>query len=132
MILMVETSELSFEPTIEGRSNRSAREIPSGVTKKCVGVDPGANHCDENRRWCSLRKHGRSTTRGRMVHDLAQGLVSLLDEPDGSRLVVERSAHAQGRQSSSAAPESRSREGPHRGGEILGFVLGSAGHLKHL
>jgi hypothetical protein len=23
--------------------------FPSGVVKKCVGVDPGANHCDENR-----------------------------------------------------------------------------------
>jgi hypothetical protein len=32
------------------------------------------------------------------------------------------SARAQGRRSSSAAPESRSREGPHQGGESLGVV----------
>jgi hypothetical protein len=33
-----------------------------------------------------------------------------------------RSAHAQGRRKSPAAPKSRSREGPCRGGEILGVV----------
>jgi hypothetical protein len=47
MILLVETSELPFEPAIEGRSDRSARKVPSGVTKKCVGADPGDNHCDK-------------------------------------------------------------------------------------
>jgi hypothetical protein len=49
MILLVETLELSFDPTIEGRSNRSICKFPSGVAKKCVGADPGANHCCENR-----------------------------------------------------------------------------------
>jgi hypothetical protein len=67
-----------------------------------------------------------------MIRDLAQRLGFLLDEPDGPRLVAERSAHAQGQRSSLTAPGSRSREGPRRGGEILGCVLGSAGHPRHL
>jgi hypothetical protein len=112
MMLLVETSELSFEPAIEGRSDRSARDVPSGVAKKCVGVDLGANHCDENRLRCSLRRCGRSTAKGRTVRDLAQRLGFLPDEPDGPILVVERSARVQGRRSSPTAPGSRSREGP--------------------
>jgi hypothetical protein len=56
------------------------------------------------------------------VRDLAQGLGSLPDVPDGPRPGVRRSARAQGRRSSSAVPASRSREGPRRGGEILGVV----------
>jgi hypothetical protein len=48
MMLLVEMSELSFEPTIKGQSDRFARGVPSGVTKKCVGADPGANHYDGN------------------------------------------------------------------------------------
>jgi hypothetical protein len=51
--------------------------------------------------------------------------------PDGPRprgglrvscLTVGRSGRAQGRQKSPAAPGSCSREGSHRGGEILGVV----------
>jgi hypothetical protein len=51
--------------------------------------------------------------------------------PDGPRpgagarvpcLTAGRSARAQGDRGSPAAPESRSREGPRRGGEILGVV----------
>jgi hypothetical protein len=68
-----ETSELSLEPAIEDRSDRSKCEISSGVAKKCVGADPDANHCIENRRRCSLRRYGRSAVRGRTVRDLAQG-----------------------------------------------------------
>jgi hypothetical protein len=44
MILLGETSELSFKPAIEGRYDRSSRNVPSGVTKKCVGADLGTNH----------------------------------------------------------------------------------------
>jgi hypothetical protein len=55
-----------------------------------------------------------------MVHDRAQGSGSLPDVPDGPRPGARRSARAQGRRSSPAAPGSRSQEGPHRGGEILG------------
>jgi hypothetical protein len=70
MMLLGETSELSFEPAIEVRSNRSLRDVPSGVTKKCVNADLNANHCDEYRRWCSLRRCGWSTGEGRTVRDL--------------------------------------------------------------
>jgi hypothetical protein len=58
------------------------------------------------------------------------GLGFLPDEPDGPRLVVGQSTRAQGRQSLPAASESCSRERPRRGGETLGFVLGSAGKPK--
>jgi hypothetical protein len=36
MMLLVETSELSFEPAIEGRFDRSICVVPSGVAKKYV------------------------------------------------------------------------------------------------
>jgi hypothetical protein len=36
MILLVETSELSFEPAIEGRFDASIFAFPSGVAKKYV------------------------------------------------------------------------------------------------
>ena len=39
MVLLEETSELSFEPAIEGRSDTSSREFPSRVAKKCVNAD---------------------------------------------------------------------------------------------
>jgi hypothetical protein len=42
--------------------------------------------------------------------------------PDGPRPGAGRSARVQGRQRSPAALGSRSREGPRRGGEILGVV----------
>jgi hypothetical protein len=44
MILLAETSELSFEPTIEGQSDRSICEFPNGVVEKCVGVDLGSTN----------------------------------------------------------------------------------------
>jgi hypothetical protein len=53
--------------------------VPSGVTKKCVGADPGANHCVENRRRSTPRRRGRSATWHR-------GWRSLPDEPDGPSL----------------------------------------------
>jgi hypothetical protein len=71
-------SELSFEPTIEGRSDRYVRDVPSGVAKKYVGADPGANHCVENYWRCSLWRRERSVARGRTVRDLAQRLVPCL------------------------------------------------------
>jgi hypothetical protein len=64
MMLLGETSELSFEPTIECRSDRPLRDVPNGVAKKCVGAKLGANHYDEYRRLCSLRRHGQSVTEG--------------------------------------------------------------------
>jgi hypothetical protein len=86
MILLGGTLELSLEPTIEGRSDGSICAIPNGVAKKCVGTDTGANHCDDNRRRCSLHRCRRSAARGRMVRDLAQGSCSLPDGPDGPRV----------------------------------------------
>jgi hypothetical protein len=124
MMLLGETSEPSFELTIKGRSDRSSCDVPSRVAKKCVGVDLGANHCDEYRRWCSLRQRGWSMAEGQTVHDLAPRLGFLLDELNGLGLVVGRSMHAQRRRSSPTAPGSHFREGPRQGREILGFVFG--------
>jgi hypothetical protein len=78
MLLLVETSELSFEPAIDGRSDRSSREFPSGVAKNCVGANPGANYYDENRWRCSPWRRGQSVARGRTIRDLAQRLGSCL------------------------------------------------------
>jgi hypothetical protein len=86
MILLGETSELSLEPAIEGRSDRSICVFPSGVAKKCVDTDPGANHCVENRRRCSLHRCERSASRGRTIRDLAHGLEFLPDEPNDPRV----------------------------------------------
>jgi hypothetical protein len=54
---------------------------------------------------------------------LGVGLGFLPDVPDGPRLVAGQSARAQGQRSSLATPGSHSREGPRRGGEVLGLVL---------
>ena len=61
---------------------RGGERLPNTV----VGADPGANHCDDNRQRCSLRRHGRSAATSRMARDLAQGLGFLPNEPDGPRL----------------------------------------------
>jgi hypothetical protein len=50
------------------------------------------------------------------------GAGSLPDVSDGPRLEAGRSTRTQGRRSSPATSESRSREGPRRGGEVLGLV----------
>jgi hypothetical protein len=50
------------------------------------------------------------------------GIGSLSDGLDDPRMEARRSARAQGWQSSQATPESRSREGPRRREEVLGFV----------
>jgi hypothetical protein len=71
MILLGETLELSLELAIDGRFDRSICVVHSGVAKKCVGADPSTNHCDDNRRRCSLHRRGLlSVARGRTVHDL--------------------------------------------------------------
>jgi hypothetical protein len=71
MMLLGETSELSLEPAIEGRSYGSICDVPRRVTKKYVDTFSGANHYNKNRRWCSLHRRERSTARGRTVQDLA-------------------------------------------------------------
>jgi hypothetical protein len=62
MILLGETSELSLEPAIEGRPDRSICAITHAVAKKCVGTDSDDNHCVENQLHCALRRRGRSAT----------------------------------------------------------------------
>jgi hypothetical protein len=62
---------------------------------KSVGTDPGANHCDEYQRRCSLRRRGRSVAEGRMVHDLTQELGFLSDEPNGLRVRRGRGVYRQ-------------------------------------
>jgi hypothetical protein len=89
-----------------------------------IGADPDANQCVENRRRCSLHKRGWSAFRGRTIRDLAHGSSSLPNKLDGLRLEAGRSTRVKGRWSSPVAYESRSREGPHRGGEVLGLVYG--------
>jgi hypothetical protein len=98
MILLVETSELSFEPSIEGRFDRSICVVPSGVAKKYVdtfleasitskepaavlsgqartvrGTGPDGPRPGVRRR-CSLVRRGRSAAQGRTVRDLVQEL----------------------------------------------------------
>jgi hypothetical protein len=68
-----ETLELSLEPAIEGRFDGSICVVPSGVAKKCVGAFFGRQSLRENQRRCLLNRRGRSTPRGRTVHDLGQG-----------------------------------------------------------
>jgi hypothetical protein len=74
MMLLGETSELSLEPTIEGRFDGSICVVPNGVAKKCVGTFFGHQTLNKNRRRCLLHKRGRSAARGWTVHDLEQGL----------------------------------------------------------
>jgi hypothetical protein len=60
MILMVETSELSFESAIEGRFDRSICVFPSGVAKKYVDTFLGRQSLNTNQRRCSLHRGRRS------------------------------------------------------------------------
>jgi hypothetical protein len=65
MILLVETSELSFEPAIEDRFDRSICVFPSGVAKKYVDTFLMRQTLNKNQRRCSLHRRGRSAARGR-------------------------------------------------------------------
>jgi hypothetical protein len=100
----------------------------------------------ENQRRCSLVRRGRSAAQGRTVRDLALGGGALWSSADGPRHGVGRSATwhrssgslPDGRTVRALGPDgprvrrgggnrrrrpgSRSREGPRRGGEILGVV----------
>jgi hypothetical protein len=117
MMLLGETSKLYFEPTIVGRSDRSSREFHSGVAKKCVSANVGANHCEVYRRRCSLWRRGRSAT--------WQERVLLCVEPDGPRVRRDGGVRQQ-------HLDLTSREEHRQGGEILGFILGSAEHPRRL
>jgi hypothetical protein len=123
-MLLVETSELSFEPAIRADLiDLYALSLEESPKSMLVPI------------WAPITA---MSTRGGALCGSAIGprpvqrLGFLLDKSDGLRVVTGRSARAQRRQSSPIAPGSRSQEGPRRGGEILGFVLGSAGHPKRL
>jgi hypothetical protein len=65
MMLLGETSELSLEPTIEGRSDGSICDVPQRSRQKVCWYLFGRQSMRENRRWCSLHRRGRSASRGR-------------------------------------------------------------------
>jgi hypothetical protein len=73
IMLLEETSELSLEPTIEGRFDGSRYVVPSGVAKKYVDTFLGQQTLNTNQRWCSLHRGGRSARRGQMVRGLVRG-----------------------------------------------------------
>jgi hypothetical protein len=122
MILLVETSELAFEPAIEGRFDASIFAIPSGVAKKYVDAFSERQTPNKNRGgalWSGADGPrpgaGRSATwRKARVFCLTAGR-SAPWGPDGPR--VRRGGGSRRRR-----PGSRSREGPRRGGEILGDI----------
>jgi hypothetical protein len=121
-MLLGETSELSFEPAIEVRYDRSLRDVPAESPKSVLTLI-----------WVLITAMSTDDS------DICRGvggprprLGCLPDETDGPRLVVGRSVRVQRRQSSPTAPGSRSWEGPCQGGEILGFVLGSTCHPRRL
>jgi hypothetical protein len=131
MMLLGEISELSLEPAIEGRFDASIFVVPSGVAKKYVDTFLEAPITQKNQRWCSLVRGGRSATWREAVVLSAQARTVRGQGPDGPRpgtgarvpcLTAGRSARTQRRRKSPAAPGSRSREGPRRGGKILGVV----------
>jgi hypothetical protein len=49
MMLLVETLELSFEPAIEGRFDRSICVVPGGVAKKYVDAFSECQTLNKNR-----------------------------------------------------------------------------------
>jgi hypothetical protein len=86
--------------------------VPFSGVNHCVRTSGGARCTGADGPWPGVE---RSTTK-----DRAKGFL-----PDGRTVrayKARRSAHAQGRRRSPAAPGSRSREGPRRVGEILGVV----------
>jgi hypothetical protein len=111
-------------------------------------VDAFSEHqsLKKNRRRCPLHRGGRSARRGRTVRGLVRGGGALWSDADGPRHRAGRSATwcrssgslpdgrtvralgpdgprvRRGGGRSPTAPGSRSREGPRRGGEILGVV----------
>jgi hypothetical protein len=112
----------------------------------CVDTFLEAPITQENQQWCSLVRRGRSAAQGRTVRDLARGGGALWSGADGPRRRAGRSATwcrsssslPDGRTVRALGPDgprvrrgggnrrrrpgSRSREGPRRGGEILGVV----------
>jgi hypothetical protein len=120
--------------------------MAAGFIKEVVDAFSEAPITQENQRRCSLHRGGRSARRGRTVRGLVRGAVMLSAQgrtvrglgPDGPRpgaqvgfLPDGRTVRALGPDGPRVrrdggrpptAPGSRSREGPRRGGEILGGV----------
>jgi hypothetical protein len=70
IMLLGETSELSLEPAIEGRFDRSRCVFSSGVAKKYVDTFLRRQILKKNRRRCSLRRGGWFVAWGRTVRGL--------------------------------------------------------------
>jgi hypothetical protein len=146
MMLLGEISELSLEPAIEGRFDASIFVFPSGVAKKYVDAFPKRQTLNKNRggALCTGADGPRAGPDGpragaRRGGTLCAGVdypwlgarrsaawcAARASLPDGRTvraLGAGRSACTQRRRESPTAPGSRSREGPRRGGEILGGV----------
>jgi hypothetical protein len=108
------------------RPTYSTRSKPNFAAKFhiAVGADPGANHCVDNRRRCSLHRRAWSAARGRTVRDLIQGSGSLPDEPDGPRVRRGGGVHRQ-RLDLTPGRDLSGRRDPR-------CCLGSAGRPRHL
>jgi hypothetical protein len=59
IILLVEISELSLEPAIEGLFDESIYVVPNRVAKKYVDTFLGRQSLNTNSRRCSLHRDGR-------------------------------------------------------------------------
>jgi hypothetical protein len=95
MILLVETSELSFEPAIEGRFDASIFAVPSGVAKKYV--DTFSERQTLNKNCGGALWSGADGPRARVGWSVAWRRARVLC------LTVGRSARTQGRRKSPAA-----------------------------
>jgi hypothetical protein len=87
MILLGDTSELSFEPAIEGRFDRSSCDVPSRVTKNVLApILP-----------VTVLSAEAQTVQGRRPNGPRLGTEArvFIDELDGPRLMAGWSARAQ-------------------------------------
>jgi hypothetical protein len=121
-MLLGEISELSLEPAIEGRFDEFMFVVPNGVAKKYVDAFSERQSLNKNcggALWSGAdgprHRAGRSVTWRRGKGSLPDGWTVRALGPDGPHV-------RRGSGRSPTAPGSRSREGPRRGGEILGVV----------
>jgi hypothetical protein len=109
MMLLGETSELSLEPAIEGRFDRSKYVFPSGVAKKYVDAFLERQTPNKN--------HGGALWSGADGPRPGAGWSATWRRARVLCLTAGRSVRTQRRR-----PGSRSREGPRQGREILGYI----------
>jgi hypothetical protein len=131
MMLLGETSELSLEPAIEGRFDRSRRAFPVESPKSMLTPFRSAKHLTRTvavpsaqgpdglrpgaRRGGALCTRADGPRPGARLGLLPDGRTVRALWSDGPRV-------RRGGGRSPAASGSRSREGPRRGGDILGVV----------